>query len=53
MSSNNDADNQNSELNEVARDERESLKQQLRQEVGREPTTEELDDWLRQHTEGY
>jgi hypothetical protein len=25
----------------------------LRQELGREPTEEELDEWLRQHTEGY
>jgi hypothetical protein len=25
----------------------------LRQDLGREPTEEELDEWLRQHTEGY
>lgn len=25
----------------------------LRDELGREPTEEELDEWLRQHTEGY
>ena len=42
-----------SELGEVARTEHEYLHQRLRQELGREPTEEELDEWLRQHTEGY
>ncbi len=42
-----------SELSEIARTEHEYLHQRLRQELGREPTEEELDEWLRQHTEGY
>jgi hypothetical protein len=42
-----------SELNEVARAENEFLRERLRKELGREPTAEELDEWLRQHTEGY
>ena len=40
-------------LNDTARAEHEFLHQRLLQELGREPTEEELDDWLRQHTEGY
>jgi hypothetical protein len=40
-------------LSEAARAEHEFLHQRLRQELGREPTEEELDEWLRQHTEGY
>ena len=41
------------ELSDVAREESEFLQARLRQELGREPTPEELDEWLRQHTEGY
>ena len=41
------------ELEDAARDERDYLRQRLLEELGREPTQEELDDWLRQHTEGY
>jgi hypothetical protein len=40
-------------LSEAASAEHEFLHQRLRQELGREPTEEELDEWLRQHTEGY
>ncbi len=40
-------------LEEVARREREYLRERLRRELGREPTEEELSEWLRQHTEGY
>jgi len=42
-----------SELENVARAEQEFLHQRLREELGREATEEELDEWLRQHTEGY
>lgn len=42
-----------SELNKIAESEHAYLHQRLRDELGREPTEEELDDWLRQHTEGY
>ncbi|MDQ5845132.1 MAG: hypothetical protein M3539_07530 [Acidobacteriota bacterium] len=41
------------ELKDVAETEHEYLHERLRQEFGREPTEEELDEWLRQHTEGY
>ena len=43
----------NSGLEEAARDEREYLRGRLRRELNREPTEEELNDWLRRHTEGY
>lgn len=46
-------DENNSELKDVAETEHEYLHQRLREELGREPTEEELDEWLRQHTEGY
>ena len=41
------------ELSEVAQTEHEYLHERLREDLGREPTEEELDEWLRQHTEGY
>jgi len=40
-------------LAETARTEREYLRERLRAELGRPPTDEELDEWLREHTEGY
>ncbi|HVG38371.1 MAG TPA: hypothetical protein VM870_03725 [Pyrinomonadaceae bacterium] len=40
-------------LEDTAREEREYLRDKLRDELGREPTEEEADEWLRQHTEGY
>ena len=40
-------------LDEAARNEGEYLRRRLRDELGREPTDAELDQWLRQHTEGY
>jgi hypothetical protein len=40
-------------LEEVVESEHEYLHQRLKKELGREPTEEELDEWLRQHTEGY
>jgi hypothetical protein len=40
-------------LDDAARGEREDMRQRLREELGRGPSEEELDEWLRQHTEGY
>lgn len=40
-------------LEDAARSEREYVRRRLRQEWEREPTEEELDEWLRRHTEGY
>ena len=44
---------QSSELKDAVQTEHEYLHERLRAELGREPTEEELDEWLRQHTEGY
>ncbi|HEY0431653.1 MAG TPA: hypothetical protein VGC61_07530 [Pyrinomonadaceae bacterium] len=44
---------QESRLEDVARNEHEYLHERLREDLGREPTEAELDEWLRQHTEGY
>ena len=41
------------ELKAIAQAEHEYLHQRLREDLGREPTEQELEDWLRQHTEGY
>lgn len=40
-------------LEDAAEREREYLRQRLRDELQREPTEEELNEWLREHTEGY
>ena len=44
---------ESSELKDVAETEHEYLQERLREELAREPTEEELNEWLRQHTEGY
>ena len=40
-------------LEEAARSEQEYLRGRLREQLGREPTEQEQDEWLRRHTEGY
>jgi DNA-directed RNA polymerase specialized sigma subunit len=40
-------------LADAARDEREVARERLREELNRDPTDAEIDEWLRQHTEGY
>jgi len=40
-------------LEDAARKERDYMRERLRAELKREPTEEELNEWLRQHTEGY
>jgi hypothetical protein len=42
-----------SELAEAAKEEAEFVRRRLAEELGREPTPEELDEWLREHTESY
>ena len=48
-----EGNDESSELENAARAEQEFLQQRLREELGREASAEELDEWLRQHTEGY
>jgi hypothetical protein len=40
-------------LNEAARDEQEFVRQTLQEKLGREPTEDEVNEWLREHTESY
>ena len=46
-------DEESSELENAARAEHDFLHRRLREQLGREATEEELDEWLRQHTEAY
>jgi hypothetical protein len=47
------AEDADGSLEDAARGEREYVRERLRTELGREPTEEELNEWLREHTEGY
>lgn len=47
------AGSEDAPLDEAAREEREYVRGRLREELEREPTDEEVDEWLRQQTEGY
>lgn len=40
-------------LADAALDEREVAARRLHEELNRDPTDEEIDEWLRHHTEGY
>jgi hypothetical protein len=40
-------------LEDAARDERRYAHERLRRELGRDPSEEEVNEWLRQQTEGY
>ena len=40
-------------LEDAARDSTEIARESLRAELGREPNDEEVDEWLRGHTESY
>ena len=40
-------------LDDAAQSERDYVRERLREELKREPTDIEVDEWLRQHTEGY
>jgi hypothetical protein len=42
-----------SDLSSVAGEEQDFVRQRLRSELGRQPTQEEVDEWLREHTESY
>lgn len=40
-------------LEDAARRERDYVRERLKEELRREPTDEEVSEWLRRHTEGY
>jgi DNA-directed RNA polymerase specialized sigma subunit len=46
-------DDSDDSLEETARREEDYVRERLRGELGREPSDEELREWLREHTEGY
>jgi hypothetical protein len=48
-----ESEDSNTPLDDAARNEREYVQERLREELKREPTEGEIDEWLRQHTEGY
>ena len=48
-----EAPQEDTSLEEAGRTEHDYVHRRLREELGREPTEEEIDEWLRQHTEGY
>jgi hypothetical protein len=43
----------NNTLEDAARDSREYVRERLQEELKREPSEEEVSEWLREHTEGY
>ncbi|HVG29026.1 MAG TPA: hypothetical protein VM864_04840 [Pyrinomonadaceae bacterium] len=47
------AEDADGSLEETARREEEYVRERLRGELGRDPSDEELREWLREHTEGY
>jgi hypothetical protein len=40
-------------LQTLSRDERDYARERLSRELGRDPTEDEIDEWLRRQTEGY
>ena len=55
MTKKNDSSQTNDQDNLIAagREEREFVRETLATELGREPTEDELSEWLREHTESY
>jgi hypothetical protein len=47
------AENGGDDLTEAGKEEQEYVRKRLSEELGREPSKEEIDEWLRQHTESY
>ena len=45
--------NEHNELSDAAREEESFVREKLKEELGREPTGEEIDEWMREHTESY
>jgi hypothetical protein len=41
------------QLSEAVQEEDSFVRDKLKEELGREPTAEEIDEWLREHTESY
>jgi len=48
-----DGESAKDSLEDAARDERDYARERLRENLGRDPTEEEVNEWLREQTEGY
>ena len=48
-----DDGNMDDSLEGAARDEREYARERLNEQLGREPSDDEINEWLREQTEGY
>ena len=48
-----ESDEKKADLSSVANEEENFVRERLSSELGRQPTQEEVDDWLREHTESY
>ena len=48
-----DEGNGDDSLQTLSREQRDYAREALTKELGRDPSDEEMDDWLRQQTEGY
>jgi DNA-directed RNA polymerase specialized sigma subunit len=47
------SENEDLSLSAAAKEEEQFVRERLKDELGREPTREEIDEWLREHTESY
>jgi hypothetical protein len=48
-----ESDEKKADLSSVANEEENFVRERLSSELGRQPTQEEVDEWLREHTESY
>jgi DNA-directed RNA polymerase specialized sigma subunit len=47
------SENEELSLSDAVKEEEQFVRERLKDELGREPTREEIDEWLREHTESY
>ena len=48
-----ESDEKKADLSSVANEEENFVRERISSELGRQPTQEEVDEWLREHTESY
>ena len=48
-----ESDEKKADLSSFANEEENFVRERLSSELGRQPTQEEVDEWLREHTESY
>ncbi|HEY6804084.1 MAG TPA: hypothetical protein VI306_10930 [Pyrinomonadaceae bacterium] len=47
------SENEDQSLSAAGKEEEQFVRERLKDELGREPTRDEIDEWLREHTESY